>query len=195
MKIPLNCSVDYLSDFLNKEESLELYQNLINEYRLNESRLIIMAGGKRIKTDSFKILFSTERLIKLNSHPENIHGKTFVWSGLMAKLRERIEKLLNKEFEIAMCLYYPDGNYFAPYHFDQETSGDETILPSISLGEIRKFSFKENVSEDVYSLDLANGSLLIMGDYCQDRYTHSLPKNPKYKNGRINITFREPGFK
>ena len=195
MKLPLNCSVDYLSNFLNKQEALELYHILINEYHLNKSRLIIEAGGKLIETDSFKILFSTKRLIKLNSHPEHIHGKTFVWSGLMAKLRERIEKLLNKEFEMAMCLYYPDGNYFAPYHSDQKTSGHKTILPSISLGEIREFSFKDNISEEVYSLDLANGSLLIMGDYCQDRYTHSLPKKPKYKNGRINITFREPNFK
>ena len=195
MKLPLNCSVDYLSDFLNKQEALELYHILINEYHLNNSRLIIEAGGKQIETDSFKILFSTERLIKLNSHPEHIHGKTFVWSGLMAKLKARIEKLLNKEFEIAMCLYYPDGNYFAPYHSDQQTSGHNTILPSISLGEIRKFSFKDNESHEEYSLDLANGSLLIMGDHCQNRYTHSLPKNPKYKNGRINITFREPSFK
>lgn len=195
MKLPLNCSVDYISTFLEPEEALELYRVLIDTYHLNKSRLIIQAGGKKIATDSFKILFSTERLIQLNSHPESIHGKIFVWSGLMTKLRLRIEKLTKKKFEIAMCLYYPNGNYFAPYHNDQQTSGNTTILPSISLGEVREFYFKENVSEEIYSLDLANGSLLIMGEYCQTRYTHSLPKNPKCKNGRINITFRESDFK
>lgn len=194
MRLPLNCNVDYIVDFLTKGEAAELYHTLINEYHIDNSRLIIQAGGRMIETDSFKILFSTERLIKLNSHPEAIHGKKYVWSGVMAKLRERIEKLLNKEFEIAMCLYYPDGNYFAPFHNDQQTSGYKTILPSVSLGEVREFVFKENVREEVYSLELANGSLLVMGDYCQDRYTHSLPKNAIYKNGRVNITFREPGF-
>jgi len=195
MRLPLNCKVDYFSDFLNKEEAKKLYEILINKYHLDQSRIVMEAGGNMIKTDSFKIMFSTERLIKENRHPESVHGKVFVWSGLMTRLKERIEKLLDKEFELAMCLYYPDGNYFAPYHSDQQTSGHKTILPSISLGEVREFRFKDNESQDVYNLKLANGSLLIMGDHCQSRYTHSLPKNPKYKKGRINITFREPDFK
>ncbi|WP_103069503.1 alpha-ketoglutarate-dependent dioxygenase AlkB [Aquimarina sediminis] len=195
MKLPLHCSVDYIHDFLSKKEAEELYHVLINECRIDKSQLTIRAGGKTITTDSFKILFSTESLIQQNSHPEHIHGKVFVWSGLMAKLKERIERLTTLEFDIAMCLYYPNGNYYAPYHNDQQTSGHKTILPSISLGEVREFSFKENLNQNIYTLDLENGSLLIMGEYCQSRYTHSLLKNPKYKNGRINITFRESGFK
>ena len=193
-RLPLNCSVDYLSSFLSEYEATTLYKNLITEYHIDKARLIIEAGDKMIETDSFKILFSTEKLIKLNTHPEHIHGKVFAWTGLMAKLRARVEKLIGHEFEIAMCLYYPNGDYFAPYHFDQLTSGNKTILPSISLGEVREFSFKENDSQNTYSLDLANGSLIIMKDYSQVRYTHSLPKNSKYKNGRINITFREKKF-
>lgn len=195
MKLPLNCSVEYISDFLNYEEAKELYEVLINEYNIEKSRLIIEAGGKLIRTDSFKILFASERLIEINSHPENIHGKVHVWSGVMKKIKERVETLLDKEFELAMCIYYPNGEYFAPYHFDQQTSGYKTILPSISLGEVREFCFKSNETDEVYSLELANGSLLIMKDHAQDRYMHSLPQNSKYKNPRINITFREPSFK
>ena len=195
MKLPLNCTVDYFADFLDQAEAAELYRVLIEEYHLDKARLIVEAGGKTIETDSFKILFSTAELIEQNSHPEHIHGKCHVWSGAMATLREKVEHLLERQFEIAMCLYYPDGNYFAGYHFDQQTSGPQTILPSISLGEVREFRFRENSSGDVYSLDLANGSLLIMGEFCQNRFEHSLPKDPQYKNGRINITFREPAFK
>ena len=193
--LPLNCSVTYTKDFLSPIEAQELYDLLLNEYQIDQSQLIIEAGGKKIATDSYKILFATERLIEENSHPENIHGKVYVWSGLMQKLKIRIEQLLHQEFELAMCLYYPNGNYFTPYHFDQETSGYKTILPSISLGEVREFCFKENNTEKVYSLDLANGSLLVMKDYAQQRYMHALPKNEKYKKGRINITFREHNFK
>ncbi len=195
MKLPLNCTVDYYSDFLSDQEAVALYDDLIDQYQLDQARLIIHAGGKLIKTDSFKIIFIDEDLKQQNSHPEEIHGKNYVWSGLMAQLKERVEKLLDKEFQLAMCLYYPDGNYFAPYHSDQETSGYNTILPSFSLGEVRQFSFKDNSNEDVYSMDLAHGSLLVMGAHCQERYTHSLIKNPAYKNGRINITFREASFK
>lgn len=107
MKLPLNCSVDYINDFLDPIEAKELYTLLIEEYKLDQARLNIEAGGKIITTDSFKILFLSERLIKLNSHPDNIHGKGYVWSGLMKNLKDKIETLLHKEFEIAMCIYYP----------------------------------------------------------------------------------------
>lgn len=195
MKLPLNCTVDYISDFLSDKEASDLYSVLMDEYKIDQSQLTINAGGKLVKTDSFKILFATERLIKMNSHPSEIHGKSFKWSGQMKRLREKVEDLANKKFELAMCLYYPDGNFFAPYHSDQETSGFNTILPSVSLGEERVFSFKNKTSNEVYNIDLKNGSLLMMGAYCQERYTHSLLQNPKYKKPRINITFREPNFK
>jgi len=195
MRLPLKCTVDYFPEFLNQQEAAELYRVLIDEYDLDKARLVIEAGGKMVKTDSFKILFLTDELIEKNTHPEYIHCKCYQWSGVMANLREKVENSLEKQFEIAMCLYYPDGNYFAAYHFDQQTSGSQTILPSLSLGEVREFSFRENSSGESYSLELGDGSLLVMGAHCQSRYEHSLPKNPRYEGGRINITFREAAFK
>lgn len=194
-KLPLNCTVEYIADFLSADEANEIYNILIEQYRLHEQRLIITAGNRLVTTDSFKILFLTDQLIKKDAYPEHIHGKVYEWSGAIQKLRNKVEKLLNKQFEVAMCLFYPDGNFYAPFHFDQQTSGEKTILPSLSLGEVREFCFKENDSGNTYSLDLAHGSLLVMGEYSQTRYEHSLLKNPDYQNGRINITFREPGFK
>lgn len=193
-RLPLDCTVDYYPDFLSKEEAADLYRTLIDDYRLHESQMTVEAGGRMVTTDSFKILFVTQRLLDINSHPDHIHGKNHLWDGPMKKLREKIETLTGKDFELAMCLYYPDGNYFAPYHFDQQTSGKDTLIPSISLGEVREFAFKHNDTGETYSMDLADGSLLLMGEHCQDCYHHSLLKDPKYTKGRINITFREPAF-
>lgn len=195
VKLPLNCEVEYFSNFLTENEATQIFQDLIEKYEISKSRLVIEAGGRTIETDSFKILFVSERIMTLNSHPESIHGRSFLWEGKLADLRNKIEKFTNKKFEIAMCLYYPNGNYFAPFHFDQQTSGEKTIIPSISLGAEREFAFKENTNGQIYSLNLAHGSLLLMRDFCQSRYVHSLVKNSKYKKGRINITFREPEFK
>lgn len=194
MRLPLNCTVDYISDFLTQEESAELYALLIRQYQIDKARLIKEAGGKLIKTDSFKILFLTDKLIEQKSHPEEIYGKRYAFTGKIAALKEKVENFLKREFDLAMCLYYPDGNYFAPYHNDQETSGAHTILPSISLGAVREFSFKANTNGECYNLALANGSILIMGAHCQSRYTHSLLKNPTYKHARINITFRDGNY-
>ena len=193
-RLPLNCTVDYQAGFLSPAEASELYQTLIEDYQIDKARLNIEAGGRMIETDSYKILFSTEKLIACKTHPEHIHGAVYPWHGAMARLRDHVEALVGRKFEIAMCLDYPDGNYFAPYHSDQQTSGISTILPSISLGEVREFVFRENDSGEIFSLHLDHGSLLIMGESCQDRYEHSLPKNSRYQEGRINITFREASF-
>lgn len=194
IKLPLNCNVEYHPDFLDRHTANNLYRLLIEHYCLDKEPLIIEAGGQLITTDSFKVLFSTTELIRQNTHPEHIHGKCHVWSGAMADLRDKVECLTNNRFEVAMCLFYPNGNYFAPYHTDQETSGERTILPSLSLGEAREFTFRDKVSGEVYSLELGHGSLLVMGESCQRRYEHTLPKNTRYEHGRINITFREPSF-
>jgi len=194
MRLPLNCTVDYIGDFLTQTEAEELYTLLISQYQIDKARLIREAAGKLIKTDSFKILFLTAELLEKKSHPEEIHGKRFPFIGKMADLKKKVENLLSREFDLAMCLYYPDGNFFAPYHSDQETSGFNTILPSISLGAVREFSFKDKTTEECYNLELANGSVLVMGAHCQSRYMHSLLKDPTYKRGRINITFRDRNF-
>lgn len=192
--LPLNCDVKYYPNFLSSEEAWNLYKVLLEEYDISNQRLTIETGSGRIETDSFKILFATQDLIDQKSHPEEIHGKNFVYSGALKRLKEKVEKLTGKVYDLAMALYYPDGNFFAAYHYDQMTSGPETILPSLSLGEVREFCFKENDTGEIFSMDLDHGSLLVMGKGCQENYMHSLIQNPKYKNGRINITFREPNF-
>lgn len=195
MKLPLRCTVDYINNFLNTSEAQALFNELINNYQIDKARMVKEAGGKLIETDGFKIIFLTQDLKNQNSHPEEIHGKSFVFNGEMAKLKKKVEHSLNRSFDLAMCLYYPDGSFYAPYHSDQQTAGEEhTILPSISIGEEREFSFRRKATKRCYNLMLANGSILIMGAHCQSRYEHSLLKDPKYTQSRINITFRDRNF-
>lgn len=194
MKLPLNCTVNYFSDFLTQTEAQELYEVLFNQYHIDQARIVCEAGGKLIETDSFKILFLSDELMSQKSHPEEIHGKRYAFEGAMAKLKNKVENRLQREFDLAMCLYYPNGHFFTPYHSDQETSGTETILPSLSLGAARAFSFKEKNTGKCDTFELANGSLLVMADHCQSRYEHSLLKDSKCQEGRINITFRDKNF-
>ena len=46
MKLPLNCDVEYIDTFLNKEESKELFNLLIRDYQIDKARMIIKTGGK-----------------------------------------------------------------------------------------------------------------------------------------------------
>lgn len=71
--------------------------------------------------------------------------------------------------------------------------GDTSTIPSLSLGEERKFCLREKQTLKVAEVLLKNGSLLIMGKDCQEKYEHALPIDSNYKKGRINITFRKYG--
>lgn len=193
-QLPLNCDVKYYENFISKEDAWKMYHILIKDNKIQNERLILETPNGIIETDGFKIFFATQELIDRKSHPEHIHGKSFVWNGIFEELRSKVESVTGKVYELAMVLYYPDGNFFAEYHYDQQTSGVNTLLPSISLGEIRTFSFKENTTQKTFNIDLDHGSMILMGKGCQENYMHSLLKDSKYQNGRINITFREPNF-
>ena len=81
------------------------------------------------------------------------------------------------------------------FHSDPSAYGPTDCIASLSLGADRDFSFRsvENHS-DIHTIALASGSLLIMGEHCQDRYEHAVPRCPGCTEPRLNITFRKFGW-
>ena len=66
------------------------------------------------------------------------------------------------------------------------------MIGSLSLGTERKFSFRHKRKSGGYpiSIQLENGSLLVMKGTTQTFWQHSLPKTAKITAPRINLTFR-----
>jgi len=64
----------------------------------------------------------------------------------------------------------------------------------LSLGEERDFFLREKETLAETKIILENGSLIMMGENCQELYEHSLPTNNINKRPRINLTFRKYGF-
>ena len=96
------------------------------------------------------------------------------------------------EFNVCLLNYYEDGQQRIGWHSDREEIGRTTPIASVSLGATRQFLIrsKENGVQDRASLDLLNGSLVLMKNVCQMKYLHSVPKQNEVKHGRINLTFR-----
>ena len=194
MKLPLNCTVEYIRQFLSKEECQRLYQHLTNDYHIAALKTALPTEGEPLWSDYGKLMFMDQDLYEANKLPEEFWGKTTVWSDELLKVKRKVEAITNKAFHVCVCIYYPDGYSGVEYHTDYVAYGDTNLIPSLSIGEERVFSLRENSSSEEYQILLEEGSLLIMGDHCQQRYEHSLPVDPKYKNGRINLTFRRYGF-
>jgi alkylated DNA repair dioxygenase AlkB len=192
MKLPLNCTAEYFSDFLSPKEADQLFHYLISHFDLSNFE-IKLPGGASFWTHYGKLTFLEDDIIhgnKMNPSELNISS---VWTEPILPIKKRVEALTGRIFGVGVCIHYPDGHSGVDYHDDRPNFGDTTVLPSLSLGEEREFCLREKATGEVYSLTLKNGSLLVMGEHCQERYEHALPENPKYKNPRINITFRQFG--
>lgn len=113
-------------------------------------------------------------------------------------VKSLIKEKLGKEYNIALGNRYLRSKDKIAFHSDNEEFGDTQSIASISLGVSRTFTFipKSNESkEEKKSLKLCHGSLLFMGDNCQENYLHGMKKesienNDLFGKTRINITFR-----
>jgi hypothetical protein len=193
MILPLNCRAEYIKDFLTEKESDHILDILVEQYQiplLNKK----MVQGIEHQFNFGKIMFIDSDLHESNALPEDLWGKTAIWDGILLALKEKVEKLTNEQFQVGVCIYYPDGTSGIDYHSDLVAFGDTSFIPSLSIGQEREFRLREKESLKEYKLVLKKGSLIIMGEKCQENYEHALPLDPDCKNERINITFRKYGF-
>lgn len=191
--LPLNCEVSFHPKFLDQNTANQLYQKLWTHYKKD------FIGFKTIHGEagqySFgKVMFVDQELIDQNKFPEPFYSGVKAWPDFLLATRNKIEYITGCSFQTCVCIYYPDGNSGVDYHADLVAFGDTNIIPSLSLGAEREFKLREQSSQREHKIMLPNGSLIIMGDQCQQRYEHSLSLAPAITSPRINITFRKYGY-
>lgn len=194
MKLNLNCSAEYVSSFLTKEESTQLYQRLLTHEELTAPFTLTLANGADYQEKYGKMMFIDAILFDEQKFPAWIWGPNKVWSSKMKMIKDRVESYTGQQFATCVCIYYPDGNSGVDFHSDKPAFGDTTVIASLSIGEERIFQLREKETGKAHDFLLENGSLFLMGEHCQDRYEHSLPLDSKSKGARINLTFRKFGF-
>lgn len=96
------------------------------------------------------------------------------------------------KFNICLLNYYQNGTQRIGWHSDREEIGRSTPIASISLGCTRKFLIRSKTDgvRDRSSVEMTNGSIILMENICQYKYLHSVPKESDVEGGRINLTFR-----
>jgi len=183
-KLPLKCVAEYVQDFITEEDRKKLFETLMKKLPWENH-------GMRRDT----VLFGDEGI---QYHYGKGYGQESTpqpWIPELFEIKKMLEKYLNAKFNICLCGLYLNGSKSIGFHCDREELGKKTPIASISLGAERWFEFREKGWEegsgkDQYRMILHNGSLLVMGEFCQDRYLHSLPPDKAIKTGRINLTFR-----
>ena len=114
------------------------------------------------------------------------------WTPTVAHLRDDLALRLGVRFNSVLANLYRDGRDSVGWHSDDEPElGPTPLIASLSFGATRTFRLRSRETRKAaLSLDLANGSLLLMAGDTQRLYQHALPKRAGVTAPRINLTFR-----
>ena len=184
--LPMDGSAYYVPDFLNKEASNPLIDQLQNSLQWQVDQLIMF--GK---------LVTTRRKVAWVGDP----GCTYSYSGVkrdpqpwipeLLTIKAKLERLTQSKFNSCLLNFYHDGADGMGWHSDDERElNAQSPIASLSLGSTRKFAFRHKKEKLSTSLFLENGSALIMNAPTQQFWQHALLKTKTVHTPRINLTFR-----
>ncbi|WP_428329887.1 alpha-ketoglutarate-dependent dioxygenase AlkB family protein [Mucilaginibacter sp.] len=114
------------------------------------------------------------------------------WTDELLEIKETVEKVAATRFNSVLLNYYRDGNDSVAWHSDDEYElGIKPIIASVSFGQTRRFDVRKKADhQSKYSVELENGSLLLMKGDLQHNWEHRVAKSTKQLKERVNLTFR-----
>ena len=114
------------------------------------------------------------------------------WTDELQEMRDRLYDSLGESFNSVLLNLYRTGEDSMGWHSDDERElGPEPVIASISLGAERRFDLMHRtLAHERRSYMLPHGSLLVMRGNTQSYWRHRLPKSPRIKEPRVNLTFR-----
>lgn len=112
------------------------------------------------------------------------------WLPVLLEIKTQVEELTKDSYQGVLLNYYPDGLAGMGWHADDERDlVPDAAIASVSFGATRRFDLRHQDGEKL-SIDLEDGSVLIMAGALQQYWKHQVPVQRKIKESRINLTFR-----
>jgi alkylated DNA repair dioxygenase AlkB len=112
------------------------------------------------------------------------------WLPVLLELKTKVEELTKDTYQGVLLNYYPDGLAGMGWHADNERElVPNAPIASVSFGATRRFDLRHKDGEK-FSINLEDGSILIMAGELQQYWKHQVPVQRKVKEPRINLTFR-----
>lgn len=189
MQLPLDCKAWYYDDFISIEESKTLWNAIEAIFDLSHT-IIEMPDGEKLELPHGRFNFANECIV--NSNLAEPWGQRKVWTVEMLSIKNKIENIAQRKFDVCVGYYYEDGTVGFNYHYDIPCFDDPSILAAVSIGHDRVFSFRHrNNYSDSIDIKVSEGSLIIMGEDCRERYEHGLKVDPNVKGPRIVLVFMD----
>lgn len=115
------------------------------------------------------------------------------WTRMLAEIKNRLEGSAGVTFNSVLLNLYRDGQDSMGWHRDDEKElGKNPVIGSVSFGDTRTFMIRHAKDRSLKtSVNITNGSFLLMAGEMQHHWMHSIPKTAKPAGVRINLTFRK----
>ncbi len=184
--LPQDGFTNYIPNFIKDNYSSYLNQ-LLNEIAWKNDELKLY--GKKIITKRQVAFEGDEHIAYTYSKQEKIASP---WSDVVLELKQKLEQELQTQFNGCLLNLYDAGEIGMAWHSDNEPELEsEGIIASLSFGATRTFQLKNKQTGEKIDVKLENGSLVVMDMHSQKHWMHQLKKEPKIKEPRINLTFRQ----
>lgn len=184
--LPYQGQASYTPVVFSDIEANIIFKNLLEhlEWRYDEVTLF----GKKIITARKIAWYGDSNYAYTYS---NSKKEALKWSKILLRLKLKAEAFSKISYNSCLANLYHNGNEGVGWHSDNEkTLGEQPHISVFSFGAERKFLFKHKRTKLTIPLILNNGSLLVMKEYTQKNWLHSLPKTTKITIPRISLTFR-----
>ncbi|TDL17623.1 hypothetical protein BD410DRAFT_541325 [Rickenella mellea] len=180
--------VYYIPNFVPKDQANQWYHALLTVCPWYHPKLKVY--GKKVSQSRSIAVYARDKnsTMKYSGHTVDLH---FDYPPLLDEIEKKVTERLNESFNHVMLNRYDSGSEYIGKHRDTK---ENKVIVSLSLGAERTFIMtptKPRLGVVARRWVLGNGSLLIMKGATQDLWKHEIPKEPKIKEGRISLTFRQ----
>jgi len=188
MELP-DADVRYYTGLWTKEECDEIIRELeaLEDW---ERRQIVVCGRQCMQNRQTCFYARDPSLNYRYSGIDNSNCKGF--PPVVERVCKRVSKRLEMEFNYCLLNKYSDGRQTIGWHADDERDlAAGSVIASCSFGAERFFDLRRRDDNSKKTrLNLANGSMVVMGEGTQQHYHHQVPQQAKITNPRYNLTFR-----
>lgn len=177
----------YIPAFYSKVESQRIMQHLLGSVPWQQDTLNF--GGRQVLVPRLQAWYGDATA---NYGYSGLRLTPLPWTTVLAAIKTEIENSSGMSFNSVLLNYYRNGHDSVAWHSDDEAAlGPDPLIASLSFGAERRFELKHrNGKTQKVNIELADGSILLMGSGLQRHWSHQLPKQPWITQPRLNLTFR-----
>jgi len=184
--LPYDGEVIYLGPIMDQSKAVSFYSKLIDSIAWENDRANMF--GKIIITKRKVAWYGDQAYSYTYS---KVTKTALPWTEELKEIKSLVELKAEEKFNSCLMNLYHSGDEGMAWHSDGEKDLKKNgAIASLSLGAVRKFSFKHKTSKERVDITLEAGSLLIMKGRTQEHWLHRLPPTKKVNTARINLTFR-----